>query len=232
MTRRRLLILAASAVALTAAFLAGAPATHAEASGCGVAPYSYAGWQARDTAAGVAAIVTPLEVPAVENGHVAAWVGVGGVGEGPDGTDAWLQVGLSAFTEPGSSNIYYEVKAPGDVPRYVQVASSITVGVAHRLAVLEMAHRPSWWRVWVDGQPVSPPVKLPGSHGAWTPQAIGESWNGGTPACNRYAFRFARLLRAGGPGGDWHPLQRYVPLADTGYRVERSGSAAFVAAAA
>ncbi len=37
----------------------------------------------------------------------------------------------------------------------------------HRFIVLEMASRKSWWRVWVDGKPVSPPINLPGSHGIW-----------------------------------------------------------------
>ena len=36
----------------------------------------------------------------------------------------------------------------------------------HKLAVLEMSGRPGWWRVWVDGQAVTDPVRLRGSSAA------------------------------------------------------------------
>src|SRR6266536_6298283 len=49
------------------------------------------------------------QAPKVRDGHIAGWVGVGGVGEGPDGTDAWIQVGLSAFRGDWTSRMYYEV---------------------------------------------------------------------------------------------------------------------------
>jgi hypothetical protein len=229
MILRRISLLVITVLAAVSAALVAPSETRAESAGCGVLPYSYAGWQAKERSAGAAAIVTSLEEPSVTNGHVAAWIGVGGVGEGPGGTDEWLQVGVSAFSEPGSSSIYYEVAVPRSAPRYVEVASSVPVGVAHRMAVLEMAHRTSWWRVWVDGKPVSPPIKLPGSHAAWTPQAVAESWNGGSPSCNRYAFRFSRLLQAGGPGGAWAPFRSHVRMSDVGYQVLGSGSTAFVA---
>lgn len=228
MRSRRLALLCATAAAAATGALTAPSGSQAERAACG-AEYSYAGWQARDTSAGVAAVLTTLEEPSVRNGHVAAWVGVGGVGAGPDGADEWLQVGVSAFSAPGSSSIYYEVTQPHRPPRYVQVASSVPVGEPHRVAILEMAHRPSWWRVWVDGQPVSQPIELVQSHAAWSPQAVAESWNAGTGGCNSYSFRFDRLLRAGGPGGDWRPFQEHVPLADRGYRVLSSGAAAFVA---
>ena len=56
-----------------------------------------------------------------------------------------------------------------------------------------MNRRDDWWRVWVDGQPVSPPIHLPGSHAAWYPQAVAENWNGGTGACNTYSYRFTNV---------------------------------------
>ena len=42
------------------------------------------------------ATVTMTTGPRVAGGHVAAWVGVGGVGLGPNGTDQWLQVGFGS----------------------------------------------------------------------------------------------------------------------------------------
>lgn len=231
MNLRRSITVLVTALAALPVLLVVPSQTHAESVSCGVLPYSYAGWGARTTASGVAAIVTSLEDPTVENGHVAAWVGVGGVGQGPGGTNEWLQVGVSAFSTLGVSSIYYEVAQPGAPPRYVEVAADVLVGVSHRLAVLEMAHRRSWWRVWVDGRPVSPPIRLPGSAGAWSPQAVAESWNGGKGSCNKYAFRFARLLQAEGPGGGWTPFRAHVRMSDVGYRVLSSSSAAFIATA-
>ena len=77
--------------------------------------YTYAGRLSATPAHGVRATLTALSKPEVAAGHVAAWVGVGGVGQGVDGTDAWIQVGLSAF--PGSeSRLYYEVARPGMPP--------------------------------------------------------------------------------------------------------------------
>src|SRR5690242_18766525 len=83
----RLIILLA-----VAAFSIGGAAT---ALACGSqSGYSYAGLGAPSRAFGVSAVVTPLNAFDVLNGHVAGWVGVGGPGEGPGGSNEWLQIGL------------------------------------------------------------------------------------------------------------------------------------------
>ena len=187
--------------------------------GCGVAPYSYAGVQAGTTARGVAATLTSTNAPSVIDGHVGGWVGVGGPEAGPNGEAEWLQVGLSAFSSDNTAQIYYEVATPGDDPQYVEVSSGIAAGESHKFAVLEMAKRKDFWRVWVDGKPVSGPVYLPGSDGSWYPQAIAENWNGATGACNSYSFKFTDVSLAQRAGGSWRSLKDSVTLADTGYRV-------------
>ena len=75
-----------------------------------------------------------------------------------------------------------------------------------RVAVLELAGRPGWWRIWVDGQPVTRPVRMRGSSGRWAPIATAESWNAGTPACNAFGFRFERVSVSYGGGGSWRPF--------------------------
>jgi len=228
--RRVIPALCAALLAVPAALVFPA-STRADTAACGVVPYAYAGWESRTSAFGAAAIVTSLEAPTVASGHVAAWVGVGGVGQGPDGSDEWIQAGVSSFASPGTGSIYYEVARPNAAPQYVEVAQGVEVGASHRIAVLEMAHRRSWWRVWIDGRPASPPIELPGSHGTWAPQAVAESWNGGMQSCNRYAFRFERILTAGGPGGRWQPFRSGVRISDAGYRVLSSRPASFIATA-
>ena len=209
--------------------LAGASLIASPAWGC-ASDYSYAGFANIGAGHGVRATLTAVALPEVEWGHVAGWVGVGGPGLGPNGEDAWIQVGLSGF--PGStSKLYFEVTEPGASPKYTELEADVAVGEARRLAVLEMASRPDWWRVWVDGVPVSQPVFLPGSHGAWTPIATAESWNGGRKSCNRFQYRFERVMVARAAGGDWRELSPGQTFEDPGYRLSRD-AAGFVASGA
>jgi hypothetical protein len=189
------------------------------ATGCGVQAFSYAGLQSDSTAHGVSASLSTTAAPSVINGHVGGWIGVGGVDAGPGGTAEWLQAGYAAFTSDDTSEIYYEVTVGGSQPHYTELAGGIPAGVTHRFAVLEMSSKPSWWRVWVDGKPVSPPIYLAGSHGTWYPQAVAENWNGGTGACNTYGYRFANVSLATKDGGAWQPLKASYTYQDPGYHV-------------
>lgn len=206
---------------LAGAFSAGSASA---VSSCGRPGYSYAGLQAVKPAHGVRADVVAVGQPHVESGHVAAWVGVGGPGQGKGGSDAWIQVGLSAFQGTGS-RLYFEVNKPGVGPRYTEVRSHVATGSRHRIAVLEVSRRPGWWRVWVDGRPVSKAVYLPGSSGRWRPIATAETWDGGRRACNRFVYRFDRLSVAGSRGGSWRRFLNGYRFQDTGYRVvnQRAG---------
>ena len=187
-------------------------------SSCGRAGYSYAGFQATGPAHGVRADLVALGRPYVQSGHVAAWVGVGGPGQGAGGSDAWIQVGLSAFEGTGS-RLYFEVNKPGVGPRYREVRASVAPGSRHRIAVLEVSRRPGWWRVWVDGRPVSKPVYLPGSSGRWRPIATAETWDGGRRVCNRFVYRFDGLSVAGSRGGSWRRFVSGHRFLDPGYRI-------------
>lgn len=211
--------------ALTAALvLAGA----SFAASCGRGGYSYAGLIGDDAAYGVRATVTAVSAPQVERGHSAAWVGVGGMGAGPNGADEWLQVGLAAF-EGSGSRLYFEVTLPGQRPEYVELAADVPAGESHRVAVLEMASRRSHWRVWVDGEPVAGPYFLPGSHGAWQPVVTAESWDANAGACNRYSYRFDGLSFKRRHGGGWKKLSGGYVLEDPGFRFTRLAPASFVA---
>lgn len=215
--------------AIGAAALVGAssPAT-ASRSGCVGASgngYTYAGHQATHRGHGVRATVTPLRVPDVAAGHVAGWVGVGGPGQGPDGEDMWMQVGLAAMPGLGLMS-YVEITRPRTGSQFVLVEQGLAAGRPHHLAVLEMSGRKGWWRAWVDGRPVSEPMHLPGSSGRWAPIATAESWNGGGGgACNVYAFRFERVSVSYGGGGSWRPLVSAYTFLDSGNRVRRLSAA-------
>ena len=99
---------------------------------------------------------------------------------------------------------------------------------AFRFAVLE--EQPNWWRVWMNGQPVSPPIYLPGSHNQFMPIATAESWDGGTGGeCNNFLYSFQRVKLAYRPGGLFHNLTGGYKIASAKTTVQRAGSA-FIAA--
>ena len=127
---RRLLAALAAALFSVSVF----DAAHAGARGqaCAGPGYTYAGVAGDVTASGVAATVTMLSPPQVRTGHVGAWVGVGGRGLGANGTDAWIQTGLSAFAD-GRTEVYYEI-AVGTSVSYVRV-KAVAPAERHRLAV-------------------------------------------------------------------------------------------------
>jgi hypothetical protein len=196
---------------------------------CASPGYAYAGASGTAVSYGVAGQITELVGPSVASGHVAAWIGLGGVHSGPGGTAAWIQAGYSAFPGQAASNLYYEVAQPGNAPRYRLLNGAQGAQVSHRIAVRELTERPGWWRIWLDRRPVSPPVHLPGSHGRWLPLATGESWAGDQPACNRYAFRFDRLATITRPGSGWAPLTRLSRFQDPGYQADQPARATLLA---
>jgi hypothetical protein len=224
------LFLCLIAGALVLAALAGESSTAtAGAKRCGVdtagnGGYAYAGHQATHEGHGARATITLTRELEVASGHVAGWVGVGGPGQGPNGEDAWIQVGVGAM-EGMEPFLYAEVTRPGRYPKFILVEEGIKVGESRSLAVLEMAGRPNWWRVWVDRKPVTKPVRILGSSGKWAPIATAESFNGGTGACNRFAYRFESVLVSHGRGGAWKPFQSGHRFLDSGYRLRALATA-------
>ena len=206
-----------------------AHATPSRATGaevCGNPGYSYAGFQSRGAAHGVRATLSAIARPYVASGHVAAWVGVGGPGGGPNGTDEWIQVGLSAFSD-GTSQLYYEITRPRIGTTYTSVVEAVNPGEAFAVAVVELPAKANWWRVEVNGAPVSRAVRLPGSHGTWQATATSETWNAGTRGCNRFAYRFAQVSADGTAG--WHPLGAASVLSGRGYGVLARTPSSFIA---
>jgi hypothetical protein len=218
---------------LLAAAALGVLALPAASYACGSSGYTYAGVASLKSGFGIASRLTATNDPLVQIGHVAGWIGVGGPKQGPNGTDEWIQVGFSAFPGSPLNNLYFEVARPGKEPVYQEVATAIPTGMSKRVAVLEMAHRSNFWRVWVNGNAVSEPIYLPGSHGSWRPMATAESWGGGSVACNAYRYQFGQLNIATAPGGGWRALTASYSFHSADYAVLRTtqASSTFVATA-
>lgn len=215
---------ALASLAVLAVFLAPAGASpRAVSCGAGThgpAGYGYAGLQSQRVGSGIRATITALRQPDVTAGHASGWIGVGGPGAGPHGETMWLQTGVAAL--PGSPLIIYaEITRAGRDPVFLPLRTDVAVGESHRLAVLEMNRRPGVWRVWLDGQPVTDPIVLPGSHKIWQPLATAESWNGGVQTCNGFGFRFERVGVAQSLGGSWQPFVPGYTFRDRGYTVRQ-----------
>ncbi|HXG76310.1 MAG TPA: hypothetical protein VNJ53_07045 [Gaiellaceae bacterium] len=219
---RPFLLLACGALALAAVTGASATATAGRAS-CGAGAgadangYTYAGHQAAERGHGVRATITALRAPQVTAGHVAAWVGLGGPGQGPNGEDAWIQAGIASV--PGVDPFMYAEVMRGGEPNLMIIEEGVAPGRSHSFAVLEMGSRPGFWRVWVDGQAVTEPIRLRGSSGRWSPIATTESWDGGEASCNSFGFRFERVSVSYGGGGSWRPFVSGHRFLDSGYRL-------------
>jgi hypothetical protein len=223
---RRLLPLVGGAVLLST-LVGTSTKARAEGGVCAApakAGYTYAGHQAVGTGHGVRATLTQIRDPEVAAGHVAAWVGLGGPSQGPDGTDEWLQVGLATTTDE-QPFLYAEVTRPGAKPAFQLLEQDVPVGVSRRVAVLEMSGRPNWWRIWVDGDPVTNPIFLRGSSLRFAPIATAENWSGGQGACNAFSFRFEHVSVSHGLGGSWHAFQPGYKFLDGGYSVRTLANA-------
>jgi hypothetical protein len=174
-------------------------------SALGRAAHAHAGMRAPSNAYGISARIAQLATVDILTGHVAGWVGVGGRGQGPHGSNEWLRVGSAAFPSITGSSIYYEVALPGRYPIYHEISTGVAVGTYTKVTVLEMHNRPNWWRVWVNHRPVSKPIRLPKSRDGLMPAAKSECWDGGIGgACNDSAYSFRDVSIARAPGGDWH----------------------------
>jgi len=186
--------------------------------------YSYAGLYSPSRASGISATISMLDTPSAfgEASHVAGWVGVGGPGLGPNGSDEWLQVGLATFGTSSGGRLYYELARPGSPPQYQELAAGIVPGIRVRVAVQELPYARNQWIV-VSPAGVSGPFYLPHSHRAWAPVATAESY-AETQRCNRYAYRFDGLQLAR-KDGTWQTMRRAGTLQDPGWRLRRQGAA-------
>jgi hypothetical protein len=220
---RSFLTLAVLAIAAATAALvpgAGANAQQCGAGKNGSPGYAYAGHQSTRVAHGVRATITPTRAPHVTAGHIAGWIGVGGPSSGPNGEAQWLQVGVAAIPQTPTM-LYVEITRAGKSPVFIPILDDVQVDESHRLAVLEVSRRPNWWKVWVDGEPVTKPLFLPGSADRWEPMATAESFNGGRAVCNSFAFRFERVGVAGAMGGSWQRFVSGYRFLDSGYKLRQ-----------
>lgn len=198
------------------------------AASCSTKPYAYAGLFSNTPAQGIEATVTTIAAADVPSGHVAGWIGVGGTTAGPRGQAEWLQTGVNTQAGTGSE-LYAEITQPNVPIKYLTLASGILPGSSYQLGVVELPGRADMWQVLLNGKPVTAAIDLPGSS-LFRPMAMSESWNGGTPECNGFDYRFSQLQIT--TDGSWKPLTNDSALADRGYKISDRTDAGFTALSA
>jgi hypothetical protein len=214
----KLALLAAVCAALAPVAAGAAQASKHAAKTCW-SGYSYNGVQSPTRAYGISASLTLSSRSIVGVGHAAAWIGVGGAGMGPGGADEWLQAGI-AHDAGGLDVLYYEYKRPGDAAATYVTLQTVNTGESHSLVVYERAAQRDSWRVMVDGEKVSEPVTLPGSHGLFQPVATAENWDGGVAgSCNQYGYAFSSLAVRSQYAGAWQPFELSRVLRDPAYQL-------------
>jgi hypothetical protein len=205
-------------------------ATSAPPASCTTAPYAYAGLFSNRAATGIEATLTTIATAQVTKGHVAGWIGVGGLNASPTGKPEWLQAGLATLAS-GKSVIYAESTRPGKDTVYQALASNVVAGTAYHLVVRQLANRTDVWQIFLNGRSVTTPITLPGS-GHFEPMAMSESWNGGPPpTCNGFSYRFGQLKIAS-KTGTWSALTNTSPISNKGYKITQRTSDGFTASSA
>ncbi len=217
---KRRAVVAAALVAVASLVVAPSLASRSQAS---VVPcihgYSYAGYASRNGVDGVAARISALRMPSVQTGHAAAWVGVGGIHEGPGGASEWLQAGVAAFPRVGL-RLYVEAVSRGERRRFVELGPAV-LGRRYRVRVVKTGR--DVWRAFVNGRAVGAPAYLPTTRGSWRAVVTAESWAAGRAACNRYAYRFDRVSVS--QGASWAALAD-AETVGAGVSRDRSGFSA------
>ena len=221
-------LLGSANLALGASSVATAPSS-LPATTCSSQSYAYAGLFSNVRASGIKATVTTLAAAQVTSGHVAGWIGVGGTNAGPGGVAEWLQTGVQK-SAGGDTEIYAETTTPGGSPTYQMLVSDVEPGTPYKLEVVELSGQANTWQVLLNGAPASAPVSLPGSS-QFEPMAMSESWNGGTPTCNGFDYRFGNVKIATNPGA-WVALTNTQSLTDNGYHITDRTLSGFTATSA
>jgi len=214
----KLALLAAVCASLVPVAAGAAQSSHRAVKTCW-SGYSYNGVQSPTRAYGISANLTLSSRSIVDVGHVAAWIGVGGAGMGPGGSDEWIQAGI-AHDAGGQDVLYYEYKRPGDAKATYISLQLANPGQSHSFVVYERAAQRDSWSVIVDGVKISPPVTLPGSHGLFQPVATAENWDGGVAgSCNQYGFGFSSLAVRSEYKGAWQAFDLSRVLRDPAYQL-------------
>jgi hypothetical protein len=173
---------------------------------------SYSGLVSENTLAGVHAQLTPLELPSIQSGWAASWVGVGDRRTVSGVPSRAIRVGLIAHSE-NEISLVYEVHRTGQPVRAHEIYRYVKLSERHGVSVMSSKRHPSRWFVKVDGRTVGHRIFMrPGWR--WRAFTTVETAVADSGACNELAYKVSRPAKAmrqrtrHGFRRKWSPLTR------------------------
>lgn len=172
--------------------------------------YTYAGIRGSTPVYGVSANIVVKTSPKLDNNpssHSVAWIGLSRERQ------SWIQAGIAQ-----GNSLYYEIGSPElDGGYSIVFLGRVEIGESRRFAVLATANQPDSWRVWLDGKPVSPVIRLPNF--GWRTTYAGAENRRSENGCNEFSYEFGNVRTAKVPGGIWRPIRRYTLRKDAPYQI-------------
>ena len=195
---------------LATAFLVLAPSAWAQ-SACDPG-LSYSGLVSTNPLAGVHAKLEPLQLPAIQSGWAASWVGVGDPRTVSGASTRAIRVGLIAHSESEIS-LVYQVHRSGQPVKEREVYRYVKPSESHSVSVVSGKRHQSRWSVKVDGRRIGHRIQMRPGDG-WRAYTTVESAVLDSGECNSLAYEVSNASKAKrqrtrhGIRRDWSALTR------------------------
>lgn len=173
---------------------------------------SYSGLVSTNPLAGVHAQLATLELPSVQSGWAASWVGVGDPRTVSGAQGRAIRIGLIAHTGDEIS-LVYEVHRAGQPVKAREIYRYVKLSEKHGVSVVSSKRHPGQWFVKVDGRRVSHKIRMRPGKG-WRAFTTVETAVADSAECNTLAYAVSKAAKAKrqrtrhGYKRNWSPLTR------------------------
>ena len=195
---------------------------------------SYSGLVSTNPLAGVHAKLEPLQLPAIQSGWAASWVGVGDPKTVSGASTRAIRVGLIAHSESEIS-LVYQVHRSGQPVKEREVYRYVKPSERHSVSVVSGKRHQSRWLVKVDGRRIGHRIQMRPSDG-WRAFTTVESAVLASGECNSLAYEVSNASKAKrqrtrhGIRRDWSAFTR--AFQDSGPLLRQQSTEGFVVSTA
>ena len=155
---------------------------------------SYSGLVSTNRLGGVHAKLQPLQLPAIQSGWAASWVGVGDPKTVSGASARAIRVGLIAHSE-SEIDLVYQVRRPGQPVKERTVYRFVKLSQKHSVSVVSGRRHANRWTVKVDGRKVGRRIRMRPSD-RWRAFTTVESAVLDSGVCNTLAYRVSDPTKA------------------------------------
>ena len=155
---------------------------------------SYSGLVSTNRLGGVHAKLQPLQLPAIQSGWAASWVGVGDPKTVSGASARAIRVGLIAHSE-SEIDLVYQVRRPGQPVKERMVYRFVKLSQRHSVSVVSGRRHANRWTVKVDGRKVGRRIHMRPGPG-WRAFTTVESAVVDSGVCNTLAYRVSDPTKA------------------------------------